>query len=379
MSQTQLDCVFLGLSITSTWGNGHATTYRGLLKELARRGHRVTFLERDAPWYASNREFHELPYCTVNLYGSLDELKDRFRRIIQQADVVVVGSYVPEGIAIGHWVTTAAKNIAAFYDIDTPVTLANVRAGSCDYISRDLYPAYDIYFSFTGGPTLKYVEKTLGSRCARALYCSVDPALYYPERRPAKWDMAYLGTYAADRQPALQNLLVDVAQKRPERRFAVAGPQYPDTLRWSPNIDRIEHLPASDHRAFYNSQNFTLNITRHDMIRAGYSPSVRLFEAAACGVPILTDTWRGLQAFFKPGLEILPVLNSDDVTSYMQIPCDQRLEIGERARRRTLRFHTAAVRAAEFETDVHAALDRHACAKGKSRSALKESPTAALI
>lgn len=376
MSQRQLDCVFLGLSITSTWGNGHATTYRGLLKELARRGHRITFLERDVPWYASNREFNELPYCTVELYGSPDELKDRFAGLVQRADVTVVGSYVPEGVAIGHWVTTTTKNVTAFYDIDTPVTLANLRAGCCEYISRDLYSTYQIYFSFTGGPTLKYVEKTLGSPCARALYCSVDPALYYPEPHPAKWDLAYLGTYAADRQEALQKLLVDVARKRREWRFAVAGPQYPENLRWPGNIDRIEHLPASEHRAFYNSQKLTLNVTRQDMIRAGYSPSVRLFEAAACGVPILTDVWPGLETFFEPGLEILPVLTADDVTSYMQIPCEQRIAIGERSRRRTLRFHTAAVRAAEFETEVHAALERHACSKKKSRSALKESPAA---
>jgi len=306
-------------------------------------------------------------------------LKDRFSRLIQQADVVVIGSYVPEGVAIGHWVTETASNIAAFYDIDTPVTLANLRTGCCEYISKDLYPAYHIYFSFTGGPTLKYVEKTLGSQCARALYCSVDPALYYPEQRAVKWDLAYLGTYAADRQQALEKLLVGVAGKCPERKFAVAGPQYPQTVQWPPNIDRIEHLPANEHRAFYNSQSFTLNVTRQDMIRAGYSPSVRLFEAAACGVPIITDVWPGLESFFKPRLEILPVLTGDDVTSYMQIPSEQRLEIAERARKRILRFHTAAVRAAEFEADVHAAIERHACAKRKSRSALKQAPTAALI
>lgn len=379
MSERQLDCVFLGLSITSTWGNGHATTYRGLLKELARRGHRVTFLERDVPWYASNREFDQLPYGTVELYGSLEELQDRFSRLIQKADVAVVGSYVPEGIAVGRWLTETSKNIAAFYDIDTPVTLANLRAGTCDYIARDLYPAYQIYFSFTGGPTLKYIEQSLGSPCARALYCSVDPALYYPEAHPVQWDLAYLGTYAADRQPALEKLLVAVAREQKDRRFAVAGPQYPAHLEWPSNLDRIEHLPANEHRTFYNSQKFTLNITRQDMIRAGYSPSVRLFEAAACGVPIITDVWPGLETFFEPRFEILPVLSSDAVTSYMQISGEQRLRIAERARQRILRFHTAAVRAAEFEADVHAALERHACSRKKSRSALKESPTAAFI
>jgi spore maturation protein CgeB len=211
------------------------------------------------------------------------------------------------------------------------------------------------------------------------LYCSVDPALYYPEPHSTKWDVAYLGTYAADRQPALQRFLVDVARIQPEKRFAVAGPLYPEHIQWPPNVERIDHLPASEHRRFYNSQVFTLNITRQDMVYAGYSPSVRLFEAAACGVPILSDTWPGLETFFEPRLEILPVLTSGDVTSYMQMSCGQRLEISERARQRTLRFHTAAARAQEFEAHVNAALERQECSKKRSRTALKQSPTAALI
>jgi spore maturation protein CgeB len=358
LTTPRLDCVFLGLSITSSWGNGHATTYRGLLKELARRGHRVTFLERDVPWYASNREFETLPYCGIALYSTLDELKDRFTAMIRTADVVVVGSYVPEGIAIGRWVTSVASHATAFYDIDTPVTLADLESGTCEYIARDLYRKYDLYFSFTGGPTLHFIERRLGSPCARALYCSVDPALYYPERRPAKWDVAYLGTYAADRHPALEQLLLKVAQGHAERRFAVAGPQYPQDIIWPLNVERIEHLPAARHREFYNSQKFTLNVTRRQMIRAGYSPSVRLFEAAACGVPILTDEWAGLETFFDPGSEILPVSSSADVASYLLMPDEQRLQIAEKARVRTLGFHTAAVRAEEFEIQVVASLER---------------------
>ena len=183
MTQPRLNCVFLGLSITSTWGNGHATTYRGLLKELSKRGHTCTFLERDVPWYADNRELTNLPYCKIALYRSFDDLKSRFTSLIRSADVVVVGSYVPEGIAVGRWVTSAAKNVKAFYDIDTPVTLANLAKGKCEYISRDLYPKYDLYLSFTGGPTLDYIEQKLGSPSAKALYCSVDPSLYYPDRK----------------------------------------------------------------------------------------------------------------------------------------------------------------------------------------------------
>jgi spore maturation protein CgeB len=354
----RLDCVFLGLSITSSWGNGHATTYRGLLKELARRGHRITFLERDVPWYRSNRDFETLPYCDIGLYSTLEELKERFTGLIRTADVVVVGSYVPDGIAVGRWVTSIANHATAFYDIDTPVTLANLENGSCEYIAKDLYRKYDLYFSFTGGPTLEFIERKLGSPRACALYCSVDPALYYPECKPSRWDIAYLGTYACDRHPALEELLLKVARRHLQRRFAVAGPQYPEKITWPPNVQRIEHLPAARHREFYNSQRFTLNVTRRQMIRAGYSPSVRLFEAAASGVPILTDEWAGLETFFDPGSEILPVRSSADVTSYLLMQDEQRLEVAEKARRRTLRFHTAAVRAEQFELQVIASLER---------------------
>ncbi len=374
----RLNCVFLGLSITSTWGNGHATTYRGLIKELSRRGHSITFLERDVPWYAENREFDQLPYCRVILYNSLEELKDEHSKLIRAADLVIVGSYVPEGVAVGRWVTRLARNCSAFYDIDTPVTLANLAACKCEYIAGDLFPKYHLYLSFTGGPTLDFIEQQLGSPCARALYCSVDPSLYYPEKLPSKYNLAYVGTYAPDRQPLLKRLLLDVAASHPAGHFVVAGPQYPEHITWPPNVHRISHLPATQHRHFYNSQKFTLNLTRKDMVRAGYSPSVRLFEAAACGTPILTDCWPGLETIFKPGQEILPVRTTADVTSYLQMPEKQRLEIGEKGRKRALRFHTAAVRAEQLESYVFATLENMACSK-KQGVVIKASPSAALL
>jgi spore maturation protein CgeB len=377
--EPQLRCIFLGLTITSTWGNGHATTYRGLLKELAKRGHSVTFLERDVPWYAENREFTETPYCKVALYESLAELKERHSAAIREADVVIVGSYVPEGVAVGKWVNSIARNCTAFYDIDTPVTLANLKAGRCEYLSYDLIPSYQVYFSFTGGPLLDHIEQQLGSSCARPLYCSVDPSLYFPEDGQNSWDLAYLGTYARDRQPALERLLLSVAAGLPEQRFAVAGPQYPPETIWPSNVHRIEHLPATQHRFFYNSQRFALNLTRQDMVAAGYSPSVRLFESAACGTPILTDRWAGLSNFFEPYTEIIPVSTPEDVTSYLQMSDEQRLETADKARRRTLRFHTAAVRAEEFESQVAKSLELASYAKKRSRVSIRRSPTAALI
>jgi spore maturation protein CgeB len=379
LKQNSLNCVFLGLSITSAWGNGHATTYRGLLKELWRRGHRITFLERDMPWYASNREFAEVPYCTVSLYGSVEELKSRFASLVQSADIVVVGSYVPDGIEVGEWVTSTAKGIAALYDIDTPVTVTNLLSGKCEYLSLDLCRKYHLYFSFTGGPMLGLIEKKLGSPRARPLYCSVDPSLYYPERQDIQWDVAYLGTYAADRQPALEELLFTVARQNQEKHFAVAGPQYPPQINWPANVERIEHLPAAEHRAFYNSQKFTLNVTRQDMIRVGYSPSVRLFEAGACGAPIITDEWPGLDEFYHLHSEILPVRTGADLLACLQMSSDQRLAIAERARKRTLRFHTAAVRAEQFEAEVTESLERLHKSNKRKRTAVQKTPTAALI
>jgi spore maturation protein CgeB len=379
LKEQKLDLVFIGLTITSTWGNGHATTYRALLKELRNRGHRITFLERDVPWYSENREFNELPYCDIGLYGSLDELRDRYAERVKRADFVIVGSYVPDGIAVGQWVTATAKKGKAFYDIDTPVTLAALQSDSCEYLSRGLCHKYDLYLSFTGGPTLAYIEKQLRAPRARALYCSVDPALYFPEKRPQRWDLAYLGTYAADRQPALEELLRSPALQHPEKRFAVAGPQYPCDIAWPDNVLRIEHLPATDHREFYNSQAFTLNLTRADMKKAGYSPSVRLFEAAACGVAIMSDEWPGLQEIFSPGTEILLVRNASDVTSNMQMDPEERFRVANKARQRTLRFHTAGVRALELENYLLESLSSLHASKVKRSGSHQRSEAAALI
>ncbi|HWE00834.1 MAG TPA: glycosyltransferase [Tepidisphaeraceae bacterium] len=346
-----LRLVFIGLSITSSWGNGHATTYRGLVRELVHRGHDVLFLEHDKPWYASNRDLPVPPFGQTRLYESFDDLTHRFAGDVAEADAVIVGSYVPHGVAVGEWVTRTAGSLTAFYDIDTPVTLAKLERGDTEYLSRELIPRYDLYLSFTGGPTLRRLEHTFGARRAEPLYCSVDPTLYFPETRQPTWDLGYLGTYSPDRQPTLNHLLLESARQWENGRFTVAGPQYPDSIRWPANVKRISHLPPAEHRAFYCSQRFTLNVTRADMIHAGYSPSVRLFEAAACGVPIISDAWDGLESFFEIGKEILVARSTEDALLMLkEIDDDTRRWIGRRACERVLASHTAAHRAAELES-----------------------------
>jgi spore maturation protein CgeB len=349
-----MNIVILGLSITSSWGNGHATTYRGLVRELEARGHNLLFLERDVPWYARNRDLPNPPYGRTELYSDLPDLKSRFTDEVRDADFVIVGSYVPEGVAVGEWATGLARGVTAFYDIDTPVTLAKLERGDTEYLAPHLIPRYNLYLSFTGGPTLDHIERKYGSPAARALYCSVDPALYYPDDssgwEPRSWDLGYMGTYSDDRQPPLDRLMLEPARRWAEGRFVVAGPQYPEHIEWPRNVARIEHLPPAEHRAFYNSQRFTLNITRADMVRAGYSPSVRLFEAAACAVPIISDHWEGLDTLFAPDTEILIARTPEDTARYLrEIPEEERSAIGNRARQRVLAHHTAAHRAAELE------------------------------
>ncbi|MCC9166203.1 CgeB family protein [Pontibacter harenae] len=352
-----MNIVILGLSITSSWGNGHATTFRGLVRELKNRGHEVLFLERDVPWYANSRDLPNPPYCQTELYTSLQDLQ-RFTEQVREADLVIVGSYVPEGVAVGEWVIQTAQGVKAFYDIDTPVTLAKLEREDFEYLHPKLISKYDLYLSFTGGLTLELLEQKYGSMMARPLYCAFDPELYFPEETEMQWDLGYLGTYSDDRQPPLEKLMLDAARQWSAGKFVVAGPQYPESISWPANTQHIHHLPPAEHRKFYNSQRFTQNITRADMIRAGYSPSVRLFEAAACGTPIISDYWEGLDSFFKFDSEILVSYSAEDTLRYLREMSEtERKAIGERARQKVLSAHTAAHRAQEVELYTSQLLD----------------------
>ena len=354
-----MNIVIIGLSITSSWGNGHATTYRGLLRELVRRGHQVLFLERDVPWYETQRDYSPQPGVEVALYRSLQELQGRFANEVDRAHAVIVGSYVPEGIAVCEWVLATARGAVAFYDIDTPVTLSSLERENCEYLAKHQIPRFHLYLSFAGGKTLHRLEEQYGAREAKALYCSVDPGNYYPEAVAPRWDLGYLGTYSDDRQAGLDRLLVEPARAWPEGKFMVAGPQYPDHIAWPPYVGRQDHLPPGEHRRFYNSQRFTLNITRADMIAAGHSPSVRLFEAAACGTPIISDYWEGLEDFLQPGSEILIANTTREALACLkEMSAADARAIGEAGRTRILSSHTAAHRAAELETMLEAARRR---------------------
>jgi spore maturation protein CgeB len=294
------------------------------------------------------------PFCETFLYHSISELVQRHAALVESADACVVGSYVPDGAAVAEFVTRTSRGVTGFYDIDTPVTVRALAEGNCEYLNRTTIPEFDVYLSFTGGPTLQTLCSDYGARRAEPLYCSVDPELYYPGREDARWALGYLGTYSDDRQPTVERLLCAAARQLPQERFIVAGPQYPETIGWPSNVERVFHISPQAHRNFYCAQRATLNVTRRDMVQAGYAPSVRLFEAAACGVPIISDVWPGIESFFIPDTEILLARDTEDVLRHLSMLArEPRAEIGKRARSRVMREHTAAHRAASLENLVH--------------------------
>jgi spore maturation protein CgeB len=374
--------VIYGLTITSAWGNGHATTYRSLVKALARRGHQVCFVEKDVEWYRNNRDLPEPEFCTVRLYEDWATEEASLVSESADADAIVVGSYFPDAIAATNALLGCGHGPILFYDIDTPITLSQLRAhGRCEYLDSALIPHYAAYLSFTGGPALRELESRFKSPRAVAFYCSVDSDLYRPKplTNAFRCDLSYLGTYAQDRQPKLMRLLNGAAELLPDRRMLVAGAMYPAKISWAPNVRRLTHVPPQDHSIFYSSCRFTLNLTRNDMVAAGYSPSVRLFEASACGAAILSDNWPGLDQFLTRGEEILLPTSAAQTAAILTDMSDaERLRLGRRARERILAEHTSLHRAEQFEAIISACTARPVAIRAKAPQRTADTPPAAL-
>jgi len=344
--------VFFGLTISSSWGNGHATLLRGLFKALTARRHRIAFFERDVPYYAAHRDLIEMPGVDLYLYNDWSEIAATARDVVAESDVAVVTSYCPDGIAATEIVVSSNINLSVFYDLDTPVTLEALQNGEqLAYIGPRKLADFDLVLSYTGGAALMALQDELGAQRVVPLFGSVDPDVHHPApaRQAYEADLSYLGTYAADRQRVLDDLFIQVARRLPDRRFVIGGSKYPIDFPWQQNIWYVQHVPPSVHATFFCSSVLTLNVTRGAMARMGYCPSGRLFEAAACGVAIVSDDWAGLDAFFQPGVEILVARDTADVITAMQLPRAEIARIAQAGRERVLDSHTAAHRAMELE------------------------------
>lgn len=347
--------VVFGLSVTSSWGNGHATTYRALLRGLQRRGHQIVFFEKNEEWYASNRDLPNPDFCRVLLFEDWRSVLGLARRELADSDIAILGSYFADGIQAADEIASSRVPVKAFYDIDTPVTVSALRAGGAHYLRPEQVRIFDLYLSFTGGPILTHLESEFGARHAVPCYCSFEPKVYYPRGRFRRYacDLSYMGTYAADRQAKLDTLFLGTARALPQERFLLAGPQYPSSVKCPSNMRHIRHLSPRWHPHFYSSSRLTLNLTRKHMVEWGYSPSVRLFEAAACGCAIVSDPWPGLESFFRVGEEILLAESGRDVVALLSGTSDAELQrMGQAARTRVVAEHSSDGRAEEFENYV---------------------------
>jgi spore maturation protein CgeB len=361
--------VVFGLTISSGWGNGHATLWRGLCRALGARGHRITFFERDVPYYAAHRDLRDPEGCDLVLYDSWPAIAVAARRAVNEADVAVLTSYCPDAGAASELLLDSRARLKVFYDLDAPVTLDRLARGDqVEYVPAGGFAAFDLVLSYAGGRALDELRSRLGARVVAPLYGSVDPDVHRPidTTREPRWALSYLGTYSRDRQSALDALFLAAARRRPGLRFCIAGSMYPDDFPWLPNVHYLAHLPPTSHAAFYSSSNLTLNVTRGPMAEIGYCPSGRLFEAAACGAPTITDRWPGVEAFFEPGREIVVADDAADTLAALDMNPEVRAGIGRAARARTLAEHTAAKRAIDFERAVGEVWPSPARARGDS-------------
>ncbi len=352
--------VIFGLTISSSWGNGHATLWRALCRALARRNHKVVFFERNVPYYAAHRDLTPENWSEgeLRLFTTWQEVRGDALRQLSDADVGLVTSYCPDGVAATELLQESAARLRVFYDLDTPVTLDSLQAGQAlTYIGPRGLADFDLVLSYTGGRALEELQSRLGARRVATLYGSVDPDAHRagPREERFRADLSYLGTYAEDRQAALAALLIEPARRLPSRRFLIGGAQYPEAFPWSDNIYFVRHLEPAQHPAFFSSCRLTLNITRRAMKDMGYCPSGRLFEAAACGAPLLSDYWEGLELFFDPYSEVLVARDSEEATRAIELSDAELVRLGQRGRERVLEQHTAAHRAIDFEEAMAAA------------------------
>lgn len=344
--------VIFGLTISSAWGNGHATLWRGLVRALHAMGHEVVFFEHDVPYYAQHRDLSAADWFRLVLYRDFSEVAAVARRELAGADVGLVTSYCPDGPAASRVVLDSTLPRKVFYDLDSPVTLERLARGeSVPYLPPQGLGGFDLVLSYAGGAALTGLQQQLGARVVAPLYGSADPDLHRPVPPATRHrnDLSYLGTYAADRQQLLEALFITPARRHPERRFALAGSQYPPDFPWTPNTFYLQHMPPPDHPSFFCSSSWTLNITRGAMAAVGYCPSGRLFEATSCGTPVVTDWFSGLDEFFEPSREVLVAQDTDGVLAALDLSDEERLRIGAAGRERTLECHSSAVRARELE------------------------------
>jgi len=351
---------FYGSSLLSSYWNGAATYYRGILRALAAHGHHITFYEPDAYDRQQHRDIEPPPWARVEVYPARVEAARAVITAATQADVVVKASGVGlfddlllEGLAEAH----REDALYLFWDVDAPATLAEISAAP-DHPLRRLLPRLDLVFTYGGGPPVVNAYQSLGARLCKPIYNALDADTHHPAASDPRFasDLSFLGNRLPDRERRVEEFFLEVAARLPEKCFVLGGSGW-ETKALPANVVALGHVSTEQHNAFNATPIAVLNIARDSMALTGYSPATRIFEAAGAGACIVTDAWTGIELFLEPGREILVARDGSEVASLLQslTRADAR-RIGARAYARVLNDHTYRQRAIEVNALLEARL-----------------------
>jgi spore maturation protein CgeB len=344
---------FYGSSLLSSYWNGAATYYRGLLRDLAGHGYSITFYEPDAFDRQKHRDIEPPDWAEVKVYPATEDAVRAVTAEAARADIVVKASGVgvfDDVLLEGVIAASRREAIRIFWDVDAPATLAELRENP-DHPLHGAMPSLDIVFTYGGGPPVVEAYEGFGARRCVPIYNALDPTTHHPvpaEER-FKADLSFLGNRLPDREARVEQFFLEPAARLPERRFLIGGNGW-DSKPMPPNVRHIGHVYTREHNAFNTSPLAVLNIARDSMATTGFSPATRVFEAAGAGACLITDAWVGLELFLKENEEVLVARDGVDVAAHMQSLAPERAKaIGEAARARILAEHTYSRRGAEVD------------------------------
>ncbi|HEX2560062.1 CgeB family protein [Phenylobacterium sp.] len=358
---------FYGSSLLSSYWNGAATYYRGMLSQLAARGYQVTFYEPDAFERQQHRDIDPPPYAKVVVYEATEEAARRVLAEAAQADIVVKASGVGvfDDLLLEGVIAQAAPHaIKLFWDVDAAATLDEIRRDEAHPMRRAL-PQLDLVLTYGGGPPVIGAYEGFGARLCRPVYNALDPESHHPAPPQDRFaaDLSFLANRLPDREARVERFFLDAAARLPDKRFLLGGNGWHDKPM-PPNVTAIGHVGTADHNAFNCSALAVLNVARDSMASVGFSPATRVFEAAGAGACLITDAWEGVELFLTPGEEVLVARDGQEVAEHLAaLTPDRARAIGEAARQRVLAEHTYARRGVEVD-----ALFRAEAAKKRERS-----------
>jgi len=342
-----VNIAWFGSSLVSSYWNGAATYYRGLVRALAERGNTVTFYEPDAYERQAHRDIDDPPWAEVVVWEPTEARAGALVRAARSADVVVKASGV--GV-LDEWLEMAVAELEGptriFWDVDAPATLA-----AADARFAALVPQFDLVLTYGGGERVVERYRELGARDCAPIYNALDPSTHHPVPRDPRFacDIAFLGNRLPDREARIEEFFLRAAEQAPERSFLLGGSGW-DDKQLPPNVRWVGHVGTAEHNAFNVTPLAVLNVTRASMVANGWSPATRVFEAAGAGACLITDAWEGIDEFLEPGREVLVARDGRDVAEFVRklLP-DTARNIGAAARERVLRDHTYVQRAEQVE------------------------------